>query len=30
MDPEDADLGWNFFVLQDMHVPFVNVLGGHL
>src|ERR1022692_4747955 len=27
VDPEDADVIRNFFVLQDMHMPLANVLG---
>ena len=30
VDSEDADVGRDFFVLQDMNMPFTNVLGGRL
>src|SRR5712691_3756879 len=29
VDPEDADIGRNFFVLQDMNMSLTNVFGGH-
>ena len=29
MDPEDADVSRNLFMLQDMNMPLTDIFGGH-